>query len=1227
MITNTSSGIPNLEVFASASSDESVSSICGLFRNGTDDINCRLHALANCTAPDCVPSLIVLIFPLLALFLGCLLKPITRLVRIPYTLVLLMFGMAIGTLGCAVDMGRLTISLQQWVHLSPPDIFFYVFLAPLIFEAAFNTDWHIFRRLLVPILTAAFPIVIIQAGLIAGFTKLVTTEWSWWPALMFGAMLSATDPISVVATLKEVGASEYLGTLIEGESLVNDGSAFVLWEVFFHNAVSEQVDPEDSFTITKIITKVLISTVGGVSLGIAFAVIALIILAFVYDELEVETSLTVVVAFLGFWTAQSPAHLSGVIANVAAGLTLSAYGKPLISQSVRHPLAEFWELLGWIANTIVFVHAGVLTVAFVWPCPSHSRTPKDYLLVLGLYLFLQVIRVGLFGMSYPVLSWGNKWLTWKEALVVGFSGLRGSVSLILALNVAAAKAIDESIRYRVQMWTTAVVFLSLFVNGLFIPVLLSKLGLDRPGKVREKFIRQSRALIIVETLSTLDKLCVDVGYRAAKWSYVLENVLPKEWLKDPETHINYALAFEDRNNLQGKRVSEVYYEDYRRKTLSEGLFLGEIAFDRKRTEESIHLSRHHSLIGVGASANFGERMSRYSLQRIRSEIEQQPLSDKPSFSTPENYTNEVFLDESDDGIVDIQEKEGEDSEVRRRVLISLLSHVRAISSSTLTEYSALKSFEDDVQNAIDANEEDRAYDIFGKLNTHNFIAKLFSDEAIAEDIVVSSVIFFALSETLKQNLMHKSMKVKNEVEQMFNIAAFKLNRLERKRPYIFKWIHSQFAIYKTIAKQDSILKELQNQGLIDSFEFDMIHSALVTVRRKHSIQSTYIRKNKEWRSKGKENQMKKLKQHPIFSDIMYTKFEQLSEKHIRVYNECDHISVGKNALLVVLDGGIKYTDSPENCFRITNTSVNEEGSSKWRLWGKRRNDKLRDIDFVGNDGCTSHHWCFTESSSICSPKLVCAVNNEAKAPECVDKRSSMKPYTLEASQLSKTTTVFGIGEIAVHHMSRKSKSFRDEITRSLAHNLVLESISEEETYSILQLSEALSNSLNEYSNVGRAYKLLERLPYMTVQGLRTPETLQGPGLLINGCVKVSVNDVNGLPGADTVVHTCLKGPALLPSGLLTIEEASSENDEFANDGEGVSKTSGEQSTFPIYGTGYIFAHVLLEFKDKSLSNFASERLNRWKGSKTTIDMNGRFKMFRHVSFHPTNGEEKDDGNC
>eukprot|EP00171_Calliarthron_tuberculosum_P017649 IDg17649t1 len=210
--------------------------------------------------------------------------------------------------------------------------------------------------------------------------------WNWWSALMFGAMLSATDPISVTATLKSLGASENLGTLIEGESLVNDGSAFVLWETFFHNT-EHLGDPDKMFSVPKIIAVIAKSAIGGMALGILFAVVTLGFLTYVYDEFEVETSLTLVVAFLGFWTAQSPAVMSGVICNVASGLVLSAYGRPLISKSVRHPLAEFWELLGWAANTIVFIHAGVLTVAFVWPCENAPFSLRDYFLIIAFFLF------------------------------------------------------------------------------------------------------------------------------------------------------------------------------------------------------------------------------------------------------------------------------------------------------------------------------------------------------------------------------------------------------------------------------------------------------------------------------------------------------------------------------------------------------------------------------------------------------------------------------------------------------------------------------------------------------------------------------------------------------------------------------------------------------------------------------------------------------------------------
>lgn len=1274
-----------IQLLVKASETETFASICAL-NNTTDSYSCKLHALASCVDLQCNKSLTALVFPLIALCIGCVLKPITKFIRIPYTLALLSAGMALGAVGCATDLGLLTVSLQQWVHLNPPDLFFYIFLAPLIFEAALNADWHVFRRLLIPIFTAAFPIVIAQTGLIAAFTKWVTAKtsvtWPWWSALMFGAMLSATDPISVTATLKELGASEYLGTLIEGESLVNDGSAFVLWEVFFHNALGE-----DMLSVQEIILKVFLSTIGGISLGIVFALVTLAIMTVVYDEFEVETSLTVIVAFLGFWTAQSPAHLSGVIANVAAGLTLSAYGKPLISKSVRHSLSEFWELLGWIANTIVFIHAGVLTIAFVWPCPSHNINYYDYLLIFAFYAFLQVIRIGLFAVFLPFLSWKNKWLTWKEDLVVGFSGLRGSVSLVLALNVAAAKQIDVNIRDRVQIWTTGVVFLSLFVNGLLISKLLSKLGLDKPTETRGKYLNQARAILVQETLSTLDKLVVDIGYRAASWKYVIDNVLPSEWLQDENMPISYADAFQeisdskndarDLDVMRGDMAPRLNtITDFKLDSLREDDITEEHGSSKLHKHRSARLPKHRSSIRISElhrpseSAQFEGRPSRQFIHRPGSSLSnlqeihrgESPSSseDRPRTSINNFGSGNFFPDSYSESprVSEIKKAstKAEDKEVRRRVLISLLSYVRALSNTTFTEFAALKRLEEDVQHALDENEENddmRPFELFTKSNIFaRVFAKLgFKEQMNRENIISRSVLFFSLSETLKKNLLDKSSVVKSEVEQMYKAAAFGLNILQVECPMAFKWIHSQFAIHKAVRRQNRIIQHIKKMGLVDDHEYEVLYQGLVEVRRKHSIVTRYFWKGNDWKGKDKRKTAEKSSQHPIFQDFSLSTIKKLADEHTHTLESGETVSLAKYPLIFVVDGQLRYRDGSNSAGNSNNSTSSfdekeddiDENPMKLRArwyprsaksifeeWKQNKqhkpSEKHKSAKMNGWNICSNgdgnelsgeirackEYWAFGAPSTICAQSLIGVVNIDSEEVTLSSKslkktevvNCGIKRNTNMKTTTKETTKYIGINLIDVHRMARNYKSFREEIIRSIAHKLVLDTVSNEELHNIRQVNAALDNSLQVSTKTGRAFKFLERLPYMHIQSMKKKgEIIQGPGLLVNGSVKITVTDSNAVYGNNRVIfEKVLKGPAILPSAELTVERANG---------------TGEEDEESVY------AHVLVEERNKGKVHYATERSKRWRGEKDTVDTNGRFRMNRHISISKRGGSSRD----
>lgn len=250
--------------------------------------------------------------------------------------------------------------------------------------------------------------------------------------------------------------------------------------VFAHSATSSSC-----FPVLSIIVKLIRLSLGGLAMGLAFGLIATLFLSFLYEAFEVEVSITLVVAFLGFWTAQAPAVLSGVICNVASGIVLGAFGKQLISPSVRDPLRRFWILLSWIANTIVFVYAGLLVVSYIWTCSGDPLEWYDYVHILSWYAYLNVLRFGLIFLSHPMMKWGQPWYGFKQATVLSFSGLRGAVTLILALEVGESQDLNIDVRSRIVVWSSAFVALTLFINGSMIKQVLSLLHLDKPDPIKQ----------------------------------------------------------------------------------------------------------------------------------------------------------------------------------------------------------------------------------------------------------------------------------------------------------------------------------------------------------------------------------------------------------------------------------------------------------------------------------------------------------------------------------------------------------------------------------------------------------------------------------------------------------------------------------------------------------------------------------------------------------------------
>ncbi|CAN8065963.1 unnamed protein product [Agarophyton chilense] len=1261
--------------------------------------SCLLQGIETCIQDGtdvCTVKFTVILFPLLVLLIGAICMPLARYLRITYHLLILGAGVFLGLLGCGVDLGLLSVSLRQWVHVNPPAIFLYVFLAPLVFGASFNTSWHVFKRLLIPILTAALVLVILQVGLIGAFQMIVIRGegWSWWSALMFGAMVSATDSLGVASALNSLGSSQMLTVFVDGESLVNHGSAIVLWTGFFvngqidalRNTASGSLDDANKATapIGELVGDFFKLILGGIAIGLAFALVVLIFLSCVYDEFEVETSLTVIVAFLGFWTAQALTELSGVTANIASGLVLSSYGRHLITPSVRKPLGEFWNLLGWIGSTIIFVHAGMLLSVFAWSCAGEPHQARDYVYIIVWYLFLQVMRIGLFLLFRPLLSIRNKWLGWKEAFFLGCSGLRGGVSLILSLEVVGS-IFPEEVKSRVVLWTTGILALCLLINGSLLKPLIRGFKFDRIDKQKAEFSLRARSVMVQRTLQILDHLCVECGYKSARWSYVIQNVLPSSWLHDAEHASDYKDAVRQivsNASAPTKDCLERICNEERRKIKDKKLgdHLGPndlssfLAFQRSPTLsadiQDFHLSIRKSMSAAPSHQNSAITPSTH---RTKEENQRSNSTSDDTRGIVHTATNGSIEEQihhsatplSMQGInrkLDCDEGHPEgtsrDREVRRRMLSSMLSHVRAITNASLLDLSVIVHLEEDIQYALDANAEDREYELFSFLNSVNnrtatiwhrgYLNIVERKKRRGESLITNTVVVMGiLASILKGEMLLDSPRVRKQAEQLYEAAATLLNRIEALNPYVLGWVSSQFAIHLTERSQDSVLSDLMASGVIDEHEFNVIHAELVKIRRKHLAFRLPLPLRSPMSADSKPSSL--LREHPLFAGLEAKALSSVVDHqgdfvHLQGGEE---LKVEKGSLVLVLQGAIRPVEetnslshSDDRKHSVLTGSSRLEADSPLETRSPKRpgvslqmqgssgnapeKPQIDDIDVI-ESGCESRsamHWCFSSFNGFCGHLVTLNSYNMSNVIFPIDQRRILQTRFRSCEQAD-STIVFTLPTKHVRVLACASEEFRLEITRSLAREIVLNSIVDQSSYVLTNFFQPAP--MDNTTVVGRAYQILERLPYMEVVTIRAGEGsslyLQGPGVLLNGMVQVSVTDADGSSGSVNLLHKELTGPALLPSSGLILHEVPSKNDlvsrkQSSSDGESGSqngdwsRTTATSSTEPDEGR-QIIAHVLIE-PLRQPDHIALRRLRRWTSSDVVLDMNGRFGIHCHV---------------
>jgi CPA1 family monovalent cation:H+ antiporter len=447
---------------------------------------------------------------------------LVRRIRLPYTIALVLAGLAMGAMRTILPDEVLSLHLTE-------DLLMAVLLPVLLFEAAFHVNLTAFRANLRTILLLAVPGVAIGI-FFAGGAFYYVLPWfdlqlTLLVACLLGATLAATDPVSVIAMFKELGAPKRLALIMEGESLLNDGIAVVAFSAL---AAAAGIGPEAGHADLAWLVKFFaIEVGGGLLIGLALGAAVSWILSWTDDHL-IEITLTTALAY-GAYLVAYKLHASGVIAVVAAGMMCGNFGsRHGMSPASRMAVISFWEYAAFAVNSLVFLLIGmeIHLPELVGVMP----------MALAVFVILTVIRAAVIWSIAPIVARreGAFGEGWRQVLTWG--GLRGGISMVLALWLVQQKNFEQGPAIRNLVF--AVVLIILLVQGTTLSLLLKKFGLvfacaerERAAGLRTKMKAIKAALTELDRQYSEHIISADV-YSALREQYAGRQAEIEEAIED-----------------------------------------------------------------------------------------------------------------------------------------------------------------------------------------------------------------------------------------------------------------------------------------------------------------------------------------------------------------------------------------------------------------------------------------------------------------------------------------------------------------------------------------------------------------------------------------------------------------------------------------------------------------------------------------------------------------------
>lgn len=451
-------------------------------------------------------SIFLSLFTLLFISMGVFY--LAKLIKIPYTVLLVLVGVLM------IPVSSLPfLSFLSEFKLTA-DLLFFIFLPTLIFESAYNLNFKSLAKnkisigllSIVGLLFSSFFIAIVGKFVL----QLFGIDLPFIFLLLFGSIVSATDPVAVLAIFKDFGAPKRLAMIFEGESLFNDATAFALFTIILDVIRHGYYGFE---TIFEGFVSFIIMMIGGAIIGVLFGYVFSKILELIKNNDKVEITLTMVVAHLTFIITEllsgsvslfgMDLHFSAIIATVSASLMIGNFGRYKISPQIEEYMDKFWEYFAFVANSMVFIMMGILFA---------SLFSSNIVYYKPMLIMLFVVTISRAAMVYPISFLNNKICTeklpknWIKLLCVG--DLKGALAVIMVLLIPLNLEIvgmPEMYNFRdlLTVMTIGVIFFTLFIKATSLGYIMDKLRINRFTSLEKIEYLESKSLIFSKVLTRL----------------------------------------------------------------------------------------------------------------------------------------------------------------------------------------------------------------------------------------------------------------------------------------------------------------------------------------------------------------------------------------------------------------------------------------------------------------------------------------------------------------------------------------------------------------------------------------------------------------------------------------------------------------------------------------------------------------------------------------------------